>query len=96
MNLGKTIKLLRKNRNLKQSDLAKKLDITTTGLSLIENGHVKPSKNRIVKICEVFDIPETFLMFLSVDENDLSKEKRTAFKILEPGLKKHILDLFAE
>ena len=43
MNLGETIKLLRKRNGLNQSQLAELCEITVTYLSLIENGKKEPT-----------------------------------------------------
>ncbi len=68
MNLGKTIKELRKQKGMKQMDLAKSIQISQTSLSLIETSVKQPSHETLKKICEFFQIPQPFIYFLSLEE----------------------------
>lgn len=57
MNIGKNIKILRASKNISQKDLAKKVGITTTYLSMIENEAKKPSLTLVEKLAQVLEIP---------------------------------------
>ncbi len=87
MQIGKTIKLLRKEKGWIQEEFSKKIEISVTSLSLIESGTTRPNKTTLLRICEVLEIPEPFLFLLSISEDDVPPEKREIYKILAPTLK---------
>ncbi len=87
MQIGKTIKLLRKEKGWTQEDFSKKIDISVTSLSLIESGATRPNKTTLLSICNVLEIPESFLFVLSISEDDVPPEKREVYKILAPTLR---------
>ena len=51
--IGKRIKLRRKELNIKQNELAEKLNISNNHLSSVENGREKPSLELLLNICEL-------------------------------------------
>ena len=71
MNFGKSIKLCRQQKSLKQAELAFKADISTSYLSLIERNERDPTLSTIKAIAGALDVPPSILMFLSADQNDL-------------------------
>src|SRR5690349_8943713 len=64
--IGKTIKFLRSAKGLKQSDLAKKVKVSTNYISLIENDKREPSLSFLRELASVLDIPVS-LLFLELD-----------------------------
>ncbi len=93
--IGQRIKKHRKNHSLTQEKLAEMLDISTEHLSRIETGSIRPGLSLIEKICLIFNINESDLMFgtkteIAIDKklydtiNGLSEEKKMAIlKIAE-------------
>ena len=57
MKLGKTIKILRTNLGIRQKDLARRLEITPTYLSLIESGRKEPSLFLIKSLSLELNVP---------------------------------------
>ena len=82
MNLGTTIKKLRKQRGLKQFEFAERANITAAYLSLVETGQREPSLDFLKKISEVLSLPIPVILFLSLDESDVPPNKRQAFEIV--------------
>jgi len=82
MSIGKTIKELRKNKNIKQTDLALKCGLSVNALCQIELDNTFPHKKTINKICEALDINPYHLILSSINEKDVPKEKREVFKVL--------------
>ena len=82
MSIGKTIKELRKNKNIKQTDLALKCGLSVNALCQIELDNTFPHKKTINKICESLDINPYHLILSSINEKDVPKEKREVFKVL--------------
>lgn len=94
MNLGQSIKTVRKNKGFKQKDFCTKVGITQSYLSSIENGKKKPSIEVLEKIANTVNIPIPVLFWFTVTENDVDKRKLEMFKLLKPSVDKLIADLF--
>jgi len=94
MKINKTIKELRIQKGIKQGDLAERIGISQTSLSLIESGVKQPSQETLKKVCDIFEIPQPFIYYLSLEESDIPENKRELFKNLEPKLKQDIKSLF--
>jgi len=62
MKIGMKIKLERIKREIKQSDLAKRLSITPQYLRLIEKGDVDLRYNLLSSISRELDIPMSYLI----------------------------------
>lgn len=56
MNLGEKIYALRTKKNLSQGDLADKLDVSRQSVSKWENNTAVPDLDKLIKICDVFEI----------------------------------------
>lgn len=54
--IGRTIRLARKARKIKQGDLAEQVGISQTYMSRIEAGRVNITVDILVKICKILDI----------------------------------------
>jgi transcriptional regulator with XRE-family HTH domain len=63
MNIGESIKLVRAIADLTQEQMAKRLDITGSYLSQVENQKAKPSLSLLEKIQKEFDVPPSFLLW---------------------------------
>lgn len=60
--IGNRIKLRRKEMNMKQAELAKKLNISNNHMSSIENGSQKPSLALFAEICDTLNVTPDFLL----------------------------------
>jgi transcriptional regulator with XRE-family HTH domain len=96
MNLGKAIKLLRHQKEIKQNFLAEKSGISQTYLSQIENNVKEPNISTLKVICENLKVPLPVLFFLAIDSDDISPEKRSAFKHLAPSINSMVTEFFGE
>lgn len=96
MNIGETIKELRKKKGISQTELAALCNITQTSLSQIEVGKKSPHESTLTKISKVLGVPVMYIYFLSFDENDVPEDKQEAYKILGPYIKQAINQLFTE
>lgn len=56
MNLGEKIYELRMEKNMSQGDLADKLDVSRQSVSKWENNTAVPDLDKLIKICDVFEI----------------------------------------
>ncbi len=56
MNLGERIYELRNEKNLSQGDLADRLDVSRQSISKWENNMAVPDLDKLIKLCDVFEI----------------------------------------
>lgn len=95
MDIGNTIKELRRQKGLKQNELAEKAQITQAYLSKIENNSKEPTISSLKAIANSLDVPLPILFFRSMTIEDVEPEKRIAFEILLPSIK-GIVDSFIQ
>ncbi|HHX51555.1 MAG TPA: helix-turn-helix transcriptional regulator [Clostridia bacterium] len=62
MQLGDTIKNLRKKHNLTLRELAQKINLSISFLSDIENNRCKPSLDRLRSIAKALETPVSYLL----------------------------------
>lgn len=70
MTLGEKIKNKRQNVNLKQSELAKQLGVSTSAVGNWENDLNKPNVDLIAKMCFIFNVSPNYFFELSNNHND--------------------------
>ena len=71
--IGKAIQVLRKKCEVTQLDLAKKIGVSQSYLSLIEKDQREPGLELIKNIANALEIPQQLLYLMSCDQ---IKEKR--------------------
>lgn len=76
-------KIARKNKKLKQSDVAAELDVTAATVSRYESGDMQPDNNTLIKLANLFECSIDYLLgrasnniSLSDDELNLIKKYR--------------------
>ena len=74
--VGNNIKLLRKENNLTQNELAQKLNYSNKAISRWESGEVIPDVATINKICEIFNVPISRIFEENLSGKKLSKSYR--------------------
>lgn len=91
--IGKTIKLLRTSAGIRQKDLAKKLNISSNYLSLIENDKREPSISVIERISKELDVPVSYLFWHAYEKpKNLPKDQEHLFDLMK-GLLSHLQEL---
>lgn len=70
--LGNVIHLLRREKGLKQYELATKLGIDKSYLSQVEQGHKVFSLQMVAKFSEVIEVPMSKIFFLVEARQELS------------------------
>ncbi len=71
MNLGKAIRLCRIQKNMRQSELAERAEISVSYLSLLEQGKRDPNFSTIESIAAAIGVPVAVLMFLAATPDEL-------------------------
>lgn len=90
---GERIKILRKKRNLTQSNIAEKVDVDAKHISCIENGKNFPSPDLILKLAEAFNI--TVSELFAFDFAPTSKElKNEILKTLDKASEEEIIRIY--
>ena len=76
--LGEALRLIRVYHDLKQKEVAEKLEISTSYLSEIEKGRKVPTLDLVQKYSAEFDLPVSSIMFFaeSVDSGSASDRAR--------------------
>src|SRR5687768_13653415 len=87
MNIGKAIKIWRKQKGLSQKDLSNAAGLSFTALRLLETNITFPQKSTLESISKALDIPTSYLLFFAINEEDIPEEKRLAFKSLSHAIK---------
>ncbi len=74
MDLGKNLYNLRKNKNLSQEEVAEKLNVTRQTISKWETNESKPDFDKILPICELFNITtEELLIGINTEKQELNE-----------------------
>ncbi len=74
MDLGKNLYDLRKNKNLSQEEVAEKLNVTRQTISKWETNESKPDFDKILPICELFNITtEELLIGINTEKKELNE-----------------------
>lgn len=96
MDLGNTIATLRKRKKLKQLELAEKCNLTQAYLSKIENNRKEPHLSTLRLISSELDVPLPILFFLSMNEDDVSEDKKELSSFLFNNFKPILENNFIE
>lgn len=94
MDLGTTIKNIRKQRGLTQEEFASNCEISQTYLSQVENNQREPNLSTLKAISEELNVPLPILFFLSLTEEDVQPAKRKAFSIVNPSVQSLVNEFF--
>ena len=94
MNIGITIRELRKRKNLSQEELSGLTNISQTYISQIESGKKTPTLDVLQTIGEKIGVPFQIISFLSLNEDAIPEGKREHYKAIEPAVKAMIKEYF--
>lgn len=84
MNIGQALIKARKDKGLRQNEVAKRIKISQTYLSQIENGSKVPAIEMISKLAKCYDIPFAVMAWYSITEQDIKKNKLAIYLNLKP------------
>ena len=72
--MGRRIKLRRKELKIKQSEMAESLNISNNHLSSIETGKQKPSLDLFISICEYLNVTPDYLLLGAVHSYNIPQD----------------------
>lgn len=85
MNIGQAIKELRFKKNMTQAALAERIGMSVNAISSWELGKTFPPNDNIKRLCEAFEVPQSYLLAASIEEEDVPEDKRVLYRaMLEP------------
>jgi transcriptional regulator with XRE-family HTH domain len=86
MDLGTTLRDIRRSKNFSQMEAKQKLKISQTYLSQIETNKKSPSDSILSRICKVYKTPLAVIIWQSMEEKDIDKKKHQAYKTIKPAV----------
>ena len=86
MNLGYSIKQIRKQRQISQGELAIACNITQAYLSQIENNKREPNLTILKVISTNLNVPLPLIFFQSMNANDVPNYKQDSFKEISKSI----------
>ena len=92
MEIGTSIKTIRKRKGLSQKELADKCGISTNALCQIELNNTLPQKSTVKIISEKLEVPISYILYFSLTEEDVPEEKRKLFSTLNNAIKDVLFD----
>ncbi|MBF9255645.1 helix-turn-helix transcriptional regulator [Pontibacter sp. 172403-2] len=92
MNIGSAVKTLRKKKGYSQKEFAERCGLSVNALCQIETNASFPQRATINRICDELSIPDSYLLFFSVDEQDIPEGKRKLFHQLNDTIKLLLLE----
>lgn len=96
MELGKYLKMKRKEKGLSQGAICKAIGVTQTYLSLIETGKSNGTLELWQKIADALQIPLGVMMFMSMNTWDMTEDQQRKYNILAPMIEGAIKEIFYE
>jgi len=82
-NLGKTIRELRNKRELTQRQLAEKMGVTVTCISMIETRQRSISEETLQKAADALGVPSLFIQCWATTEHDVKGKGSVGSEILK-------------
>ena len=79
MKIGKTIKIIRTLKGIKQKELAEKINISHNYLSAVENDKKEPSLVFLNKLSKFFEVPLILLLIENLDASSMSEKQMDLF-----------------
>lgn len=94
MNIGPTLKAIRRSKRLTQKALAEQSGISESYISLVEKGQREPSLGVLESMCQQLDIPLSVFVLLAFDEESSPLEadaaQRKVYESLRAFVKKEL------
>jgi len=86
MELGNSIREIRKSSGLSQRSLAAKAGVAVGTIVSIEKHGVVPSRQVMNRIATGLGVSKEYILWYGIEERDVAPEKREAFKMLKPAM----------
>lgn len=77
---------LRKKNNLLQSDIAEKLNVSTSTIGMWEQGRNQPDNESLIKIANLFNVSTDYLLDNDLKDINVSEDNKKLVQSLADGL----------
>lgn len=94
MNIGTALLKARKDKGLRQKEVATRVKLSQTYLSQIETGTKVPSIEVINILSKEYGLPFPIMMWGTLTEKDVRKGRVEIYKRLKPTIDNLIADIF--
>lgn len=91
MDFGQAIRMLRKEHNMTQAQLAERCSVSDSTVSDWERENTFPPKGALDRLSNAFDVPPAYLMMASIDEGDFPENKRILYRTQLDPLRRELL-----
>lgn len=91
MDYSKAIRIARSLADMPQKELAERVSVDASLVSMLESGRRKPTRDILEKIADALDIPFHLFALLATESDDLSTEDSDSVHRLAVGLSKLLL-----
>jgi transcriptional regulator with XRE-family HTH domain len=92
MDIGKAVKLMRKQKGFSQEELGRAVGLSGNAISQIEIGATFPQKENIKNICTALDIPVAYLLFFCISDEDMPEDSKQIFNALKEPISNVLLN----
>ena len=96
MNIGKSIKHIRKMKGLNQKEFADLYGFNKAYISGVETGKQNPTIKMLEKMAKSFGVPLPVMFWFTFTEEDVEDSKKEAFKVIKPSIDSMIDELFKD
>lgn len=89
MNIGSAIKLVRKEKGVKQKDLARLSGISVTALVQIEANNAFPRSDTVKNIATALGVSVAYIVIHCIEDHEIPEHKREVFNAIFSILKRN-------
>jgi transcriptional regulator with XRE-family HTH domain len=93
---AKRLKQLRLDLNMKQSELANKIDVSPSTIGMYEQGRRTADQDTLIKLAEAFNVTIDYLLGRSDEPNTTSKNRKSDSEDEEKDIEKAIDELLQQ
>lgn len=93
-NIGKSLRAIRKEHNLTQIQLGKKIGINSALISQYENETTKPSTTTLEKFSRFYKMPIAFILIYGLDEKSFPRKYQSKFKVIHQPILNIIKEIY--
>jgi len=90
MNVGAAIREVRKEKGITGKRLAEMVGLSVTAIFNIEHGLSFPPMKTFQKICNALEVPQSFVLFYSITEEDVPAGRWDSFLPLYNAVKEFL------
>lgn len=91
MSIGKAIVALCKAKGITRKELAARMGISQNAMCNLVKERSWPSALTMYKLTQALNVPQSYILFFSIEDIDIPQEKRELFHLLVNPLKEYLM-----